>query len=151
MTQLLNQTLNRKRDLIRLRQRVRQLTRALGFVAADQGLIAAAVFHLGVVALEERGRIGVVLDLRDGQLRATPSRDVASLAGVRLAWPVPAKVPSLEIDDLAWTMQQLDCITPMDLFEEVKQQNLDLLQALREARACRTQLECLRRQQHDAA
>jgi hypothetical protein len=144
MTQLLNQTLRGTRGLVRLRQRTRQLTRALGFAPRDQALIAAAVFQLGCGTLD-RGRGGrVAFHLGEGKLHAT-SPDAAGPGGVHLEWPLPRREAALDAIDLAWALQQLEQLTPLDLFEEFRQMNLDLLQALNDLQACRSELGKVRR------
>ncbi len=140
MTALLSQSLRGKRDLIRLRQRTRQLTRALGYSARGQALIAAAVFQLGCRALDAGRRGRVAFDLRDGKLRAATSQDAADPERVQLEWPLPPGQSALAPDDLAWAMRELDELTPADLFEEVRQQNLDLLLALQDLQTCRSEL-----------
>jgi hypothetical protein len=158
MTQLLNHALRRKRDLLRLRQRTRQLARALGFAARDQALIAASVFHLGCCLLNERRHCRVAFHIRDEKLQAQSEsgqsaspQDASEAERVRLEWPLPCRPTPLTQADLAWAMQQLERLTPLNLFDEVKQQNLDLLQALRDLHDCRAELGRLRCPRGDAA
>jgi hypothetical protein len=151
MTQLLDHALRGKRDLLRLRQRARQLARALGFAPADQALIAAAAFQLGCSASAQARRCRLTFHLREGKLQAVTSQDAPDLARVQLEWVLPGREPSLAPTDLPWAMRELERLTPLDLFEELRQQNLDLLQALHELQSCRTALGRLRPRRGDAA
>jgi hypothetical protein len=158
MTQLLNQALRRKRDLLRLRQRARQLARALGYAARDQALIAASVFQLGCWALEQGHRCQITFRVADGQLLAVPvpgkvasSHDAADPNGVQLEWSLPRRDSGLTPVDVVWAMRELERLTPLDLFEEVRQQNADFLLALNDLQLCRNELGKGRRQCGDAA
>jgi hypothetical protein len=51
---------------------------------------------------------------------------------LRLEAPLPAKPPTVGIEELPWLLKELEKLTPANLFEEVQRQNQELLRALRE-------------------
>src|SRR5262249_47899660 len=149
---LLTHTFQGKRDLLQLRQRSRQIARALGYSARDQALISAAVFQLGCCTTGNHRRGSIRFQLGDGKLlaissarRASPSPDAPAGDGVRLEWLLPRRETPLALADLVWAVNELDELTPLDLFEEMRQQNLDLLQALHDLQSCRSELGRLQR------
>jgi hypothetical protein len=46
----------------------------------------------------------------------------------------------MSAEDLAWSLQTINEFAPTSLFDEIKQQNEDALQLLRELRACQNEL-----------
>ena len=44
-----------------------------------------------------------------------------------MVFPLPDKALSFERNDLVWIIQQLNRITPLCLFDEIRQQNLEVL------------------------
>jgi anti-sigma regulatory factor (Ser/Thr protein kinase) len=72
------------------------------------------------------------------------SPDAQSL--LRLDKPLPPGERDLEREDLAWMVRQLAAVDAPSLYEEVRQQNQELLQALHELQACRAQLAQVRKQ-----
>lgn len=133
--------LARRKDLLLVRQRARQLARLLGYDAPQQALIAAGTFAVAWQAYQD-GRGWVMFRLEDDILHvfsgATPGARVedahheAEAAGqptpLRLVRALPKPGPSLSGADLVWAAAQLHEHTPHDWFEEVCRQNQEMLE-----------------------
>ena len=72
-------------------------------------------------------------------------RDSTQSSVLRLSVPLPIDPPALATEDLAWIVEQLARVTPAGLFDELKQQNRELLQALADCQVCRAELDKLRK------
>jgi hypothetical protein len=160
-TPLLTVRLRRNRDLLLVRQRTRQLARILGFDAAEQSRLAAAVFHLAWHAVHHLRRPDLIFRIADSVLHVAPqchpSGHDKPTGGetpdgcLRLERPLPPTADALAAADVAWVLQELVRLTPPSVFEEVQQQNQDLLEAYHELQACRTELDHRKRSRPDAA
>ena len=157
-----------RRDILLARQRARQLSGLLGFEPGDQLLLGAAVFEFTWSAYQSRGRVVLHFELVEDRLRVFCSRPesakqeeerrvaelrsrgsrgqrravlplpVAELA-VCLEKPLPAQPGPLPVEDIAWSMRELARQTPLNLFEEIRQCNMELLRLARgETRAGRS-------------
>jgi hypothetical protein len=158
MTLLLKHSLDSKQDLLRLRQRTRQIVRALGYGDRDQMLITATEFHLGCLFADQRKRCSVQFDVNEGKLLIVPislaratTQDASDLERVRLEYPLPRLDGRLDVNDLAWAVLELDQMTPSEIFEEMRQLNAEMLWAMHELQTCRSELGRLQRPRPDAA
>jgi hypothetical protein len=170
MTQsLLIFPVRKNKDLVLLRQRSRQLAAMLGYERQDQATIAAGAFAIIHQAFRQHGACTVHFELADNVFRVFPvmgepaargnrlTRQVspcgsrpdqhALLTGVcppaaplRLEKPLPVKEPPLAAPDLAFVAQELNRLSPPDVFSEIERQNQELLHILVELRACQTKL-----------
>jgi hypothetical protein len=134
---LLTLKVRTKRDVLRARQRARQIARLLGYEPVEQSWIAASVFDMARKAMTHRAVLRIELQpdlLRisvqscDHESRDFQSRDHEGA----IALPLPdgrssENASSLDRHDLPWIIQQLNRITPVNLFEEFHQQNLEML------------------------
>jgi len=140
MNQLLFECpLRRKRDLFLARQRARQIASLLNYDRERQARIAAAVFEVA----------GQVCGKSDARVRFQISGDslhvsVLPRSALFLVLPLPADEGKCDRTDLAWAVQELDRFTPLNVVEEARQQNQELLRALQELQAARKELACLR-------
>jgi hypothetical protein len=160
-TLLLTVRLRRNRDLLLGRQRARQIARILGFDADEQARISAAVFHLGWHAVEHLRQPDLVFRIVSSVLHVVPECHRTDPVGpgssetpagcLRLERPLPKTAKALAPEDVAWALQELVRLTPPNIFEEVQQQNQDLLQAYHELQSCRTELDQRKRARPDAA
>jgi hypothetical protein len=55
----------------------------------------------------------------------------------RLEFTLPDPAGAPPADDIPWLVQVLDRMTPLNVFEEIRQQNRDVLVVLREMRSRR--------------
>jgi hypothetical protein len=60
---------------------------------------------------------------------------VRAMPEARFEIPLPA-APAMSADDAAWAVRELDRQTPLNLFEEVRRQNEELLRLVQELGAC---------------
>jgi hypothetical protein len=153
-TTLLHLKLNRRPALVLARQRSRQVARLLGFDAADQARIAAAVFHLAAHAFQHAASREIVFQLAGGALHVYPVCGKKKPAGAEPPLRLERRLPrelAMPPEDVAWVVQELARITPANLFEEIRQQNQELLHAFQELHACRAEVERLTRPRPDAA
>lgn len=123
--------LHSRRDRVGARQRARQIGRLLGMPPAEQAGFAASVFELACQAS--------LLTFRIHGNRLQVSSDAGHLERV-----IPSRLQTLAAEDLPWLVQELDQHTPLNLFEEYRQQNRELLAAMEMLHACRRELAQLR-------
>ena len=120
--------LHSRRDLVRVRQRARQIAGLLGFDSHHQSWIAANVFDIACQACRFTGRAVLRFQLHDSNLQVRVGG-----SWQRLVHPLPEQPTRLALEDLPWAIQQLDQLTPLCLFEEFRLQNQELLGVLNEA------------------
>jgi hypothetical protein len=146
-----------KKDVIRARQRARQVASLLQFSPQDQACLAAGTFVIACQALESLGTAVVCFQLEDAQLKVfanvegapgeanhpvnritcLPARDGLQL---RLVKPLPADSRLAEAD-LAWLVNNVGETRGL-LFEEVIKQNQEVLMLLHTLHASgRAQIE----------
>jgi hypothetical protein len=116
-TSLLTVRVRTGRDALILRQRARQLAGLLGFDEDQRGAVAATVFEMVC-----QGRVR-------GVIRFCLRGDALQVGRLLFSLPDPSATPPRE--DIPWLIEVLDRLTPFKLFEEIKQQNRDLLRAIR--------------------
>jgi hypothetical protein len=136
---LLSLRLRRKRDVVLARQRARHLAALVGLGPRDQAALACGVFETAWRALQEFGRVKVEFALGDAAVRVSvlphagksPEGDETPQAGkpTCLERALPERLPAGR-EDLAWSFRQAAALAPLDCYEEMRLQNLELLQAL---------------------
>jgi hypothetical protein len=153
---LLTVAVRRKKDLLRLRQRGRQIAALLGYEAYDQSAIAAGVFAIACQTLREYGPCVVHFQLVDNVFRVVPVGarkhtqptagrfqgwygSVDAAPALRIEKPLPPREPPLSAEDAVFAAQHLERLTPSNLFEEIERQNQELLQAMIDLRASQAQ------------
>lgn len=128
MTSLFQVAIVRKRHLLLVRQRARQIARLLGLPPAGQALFAASTFELAFQALEY-GRATIRFTVQAGRLiveaigpgaPATIGRHELSLGGAGQA---------LASEDVAWTIRRVAQMASFEPFEEIRLQNREALAA----------------------
>lgn len=141
------------KDLIIARQRTRHIARLLNFEPRDQAAIAATVFTLARGCLTEAGRLKLQFHIRRNTLQIVPETpepeclpfDASARWNTwRLEKPLPQADSTMSLEDLSWAMETMSEFAPASIFDEIAQQNEDMLNLLRE-------LAELRQQQHVAA
>jgi hypothetical protein len=140
-TPLLTLPLRQKRDLLRTRQLARQCADLLGFETSDQICIAAAVFDLACQALQLAGQASVSFAIVEECLTivctpAVTARQCLGTENLRLSKRLPVGAAVVR-DDLPWMLQQLVELAPLDVFDEMRKLNQELLRALLDLAACR--------------
>lgn len=161
-TPLLTIALRSKRDVVEARQRGRQLAGLLGLPPAEQLLVSAAVFEVAWSALQSRGHCQLCFQIEDHRLAvfATKLERKKPVSGnrakkleapalmqllakldepaapraseLRLEKPLPVSPGTLAVEDIPWAAQELAKQTPLNLFEEIRRQNQELLRLLHE-------------------
>jgi hypothetical protein len=153
--------LRRRRDVLLARQRARQVASLLGIDAREQTLLAAAVFEMGNHAVHQFGKAEIRF-LLDGDHLQISTAAVGSTAMWRTLWAeqdslvcirreLPPASLSVDREDLPWLLEELAKVTPAKLFDEVQQQNQELLRTLHELQACHDELARLHHRQRSAA
>lgn len=146
-----------KRDILLARQRARQIAGLLGFDPVARLEIAARAFEIAWTAHRQGDGQTIIFQIEDqvlrvfspnlGARRKESQRQPRRLdpCGVerlmnrlrraspestilRLETPLPS--PILSLEDLAWAVQELSRQTPLNVFEEIRQQNLEMLRLL---------------------
>jgi hypothetical protein len=74
-----------------------------------------------------------------------PGPDAFAELALRLEKPLPSRAAAMPIEDIAWSMQQLAQHTPLNLFEEIRQYNLELLRLAGDQRGRKEEPEAPRR------
>ncbi len=139
--------LRRKRDVVVARQRARQLARMLGYDPPEQVNVAAAVFELAARAAEERRNTTLQFQLSGTHLHVFCEPQTS----LRLLRPLPDDARRMALEDLTWAAQQLAERTPLDLFDEMRRHNQELLRVMQELLACQVELEQRKERQRSAA
>jgi len=139
-TSLLTLPLRRKRDLVVARQRASQIAGLLGFERRELAGMAAAVFEMAGQAWR-RGRDGQLCFQMNGRALQVFANPPTTL---HLEVPLPAKVMGLDADDMAFAVQQLGEMTPLDVLAEMQQQNLELLRTLHDLKMAQAELAQLK-------
>jgi hypothetical protein len=129
----------RKRDLLRARQLVRRAAGLLGFDATDQMCLAAAAFDLACQAHAVSGRADVCCEIADdcfnvvclpaAGARLSPAIDQPSLPRICKRLP---PVEAAARDDVPWMLKKAAELAPLDVFDEMRQINQELLRTLLE-------------------
>ncbi len=145
---LLVLAIRNKRDIVQARQRIRQTAGLLGFDHQEQSGLASAVFEIAC-KLRQQSRAGeirlhveadalhLIAYCPDGE--ATPPH-----ATLHLQRPLPTKALNFTSEDLAWAVVELELLTPLNLFDEIHQQNQELLLLVRDLQACQAEVARLR-------
>lgn len=157
-TPLLTLRIQSQRDVVLARQRARQIAGLLSFSPRCQTALGAAVFELALHVARRGGSLQ--FELRDDALHVIPHLTTGAASGhgretrrwtnrlparegrenappLRLVEPLPDQARSPAREDLSWLIAQLTRHTPLSLFEEICQQNRELLRALQELEAGR--------------
>jgi hypothetical protein len=138
-TNLFGQTLKTKRDLLHARRVARQAAGLLGFDAGEQIALATATFDLACQAHAATGRARIDVDIDSDWLRITCAclvtprqrKDVKVPEPLVISKRLPATGP-MSREDVGWMLQTLQELRKLDVFEEVRRINQDLLGTLLE-------------------
>jgi hypothetical protein len=128
---ILTLALRRKRDLLLARQQARQVARLLGFNSREQIHIAATVFEIARNTLQHTRRGSLHFRVVNQLLQVCPTGAGSTL---RLEKPLPNESAAVAREDLSWLLPELARLTPLNLFEEMWNQNQELLRLLRDVR-----------------
>ncbi|HYV37700.1 MAG TPA: hypothetical protein VE988_18595 [Gemmataceae bacterium] len=136
-TPLLSLSLCSKRDLLRARQMARHAVNMLGYDARQQILLTAAVFDLVCQVHAQTDNATLDFDIINDHFHVvcTPGRPAARGVGsadgepVKLNKPLPAGA-TVPRADVPWMLQKLLEMAPLDVFDEMRKINQELLQTL---------------------
>jgi hypothetical protein len=137
MKSLLTLTIQTRRDILFARQSMRQLCRLLGFDPVMQIKMACAVFELAYTDWQAHGTVQLSVGI-DGRMLCVYARvgpleqeqKATTGRGLRLSVVLPAVATTLSREDLLWVLRQMQRRKKRELFEEIRQQNNDVLQLL---------------------
>jgi hypothetical protein len=147
---ILTLPLRKKSDVLLARQRARQIAKLLGFDRREQACIAAGVFAVASTARQHAGRCAVVFQLEGDVLQVVPvlgrrrrpslERLLQQLPSgtrnlLRLEKPLPVEGSVVNREDLPWFVEELARLIPLNVFDEIEQQNQELLHTLHELHA----------------
>jgi hypothetical protein len=126
-----------KRDLLRARQLVRRAAALLGFDAGDQMCLAAAAFDIACQIHLASGETVVSLEVAEGcfSVVCATAPDGLTRAGEdrpsvrRISKRLPADA-SANLDDVPWMLTASAELAPLEVFDEMRQLNQELLRAL---------------------
>jgi hypothetical protein len=146
-TSILTLPLRNKRDVLLARQRARQIAKLLGFDPREQACIAAGAFAIARTGMQHAGRRALTFQLEGNLLQIVPVLGRRRHAGLerllrrlasgtsselRLEKPLPAQGAAVDRAELAWVVEELAGLTPLDVFAEIERQNQELLHTLHE-------------------
>jgi|SRR5208282_1713754 len=137
-TPILTLTLRSRRDTMLARRHARHIAGLLGFSPRLQAWIAAVAFEIACNCLRDTGRAQLHFRVFQGTLHVVPdSQKGAPNAAVsradrvmRLDMPLPHGEENMAPHDVAWALKQVTRLAPLNLFEEMRKQNQELLHAL---------------------
>jgi hypothetical protein len=130
-----------KRDVVLARQRARQIARLLGFDPREQVCLAAAVFEIACTAREDSRRPTLEFRIRNQLLEVFPvyssapdhcRKRIGPGRDLRLEKLLPERAHNVDASDLAWIVQEVGRLAPVNVFEEMRRQNQELLWTLHE-------------------
>jgi hypothetical protein len=113
-----------KRDVLRARQRARQVAGIVGLDLMERAGFAAAVFACACRTWRAGGR-AAEFRLAGGRLFFLPTN---SQWGKPVHWPLPARALPVTREEVPFIARALGEMTPLDVFEEFEQQNREYLQ-----------------------
>ncbi len=139
MKELICLSVKTKADLIRVRQHIRRISRMLGFDSLQQAKISCIAFEMvcGTFLEKEEAILQAFyadgkISIRTGTLpRISPCQfpeEDEQLTEI----PVPNVQDDLSEEDVVWAIRAMNRYGKTNLFEEIRQQNNDLLRALLE-------------------
>jgi hypothetical protein len=149
-TSILTLPLRKKRDVLLARQRARQIAKLLGFDPREQACIAASAFAVASTARQHASGCAVSFQLQGDMLqvipvlgrrrtsgleRLLPQLPSATRSLLRLEKPLPANGPAVNPEDLSWLVEELARLMPLNVFDEIEQQNQELLHTLQQLHA----------------
>src|SRR5207245_1268936 len=124
---LLNIAVRHNKDVLLARLRARQVVRLLGLRESEQVRIAALVFEIARQGIQEQESIELTFRIEEGALEVLVTEDQERAGPVRLQEPIVGRDPKLTPEDMVWLLEHMVESTPRSLFDEVQQQNQDLL------------------------
>jgi hypothetical protein len=130
VTSLFSLRLRCRRDLVRARWRARQIAGLLGFDSLEQAEIAAVVFEIARQTYDRQAPCMLRFQLLGEALHVFPVGDRRRDQAGHLARPLPRKALAPAWEDVPWLVRELVRRTPLNLFEELRKQNQELLRAL---------------------
>ncbi len=117
-----------KRDVLKARQRVRQIAGLLGYEPLEQTWIAACAFAIARSGFQSGRGTSLVIYLKGNLLGIVLSGSNSQAPRHRpCVFSLPNNPTTLDRYDLPWIIQQLNQITPVNLFEEFQQQNQEIM------------------------
>jgi hypothetical protein len=138
-TPLLKVTVSTYRDVVRVRQLTRRAAALLSFETIDQICLAAAAFDLAWQAFHPAGRASVSFLVDENMFRVVCKHEsLGDGPHLLLEKSLPPPACGVLLTDLAWTLEQVTALGPLDLFEELQTANRELLRTLLELAALRT-------------
>lgn len=136
---LLELPIQRKRDLFLARQRGRQIASLLNLERDRQTSIAAAVFEMAAQVCGKKGaKLRFQLTDNGFQVLVLPRSPLC------LDVPLTTLGSKLDCTDLTWAVQELHRNTPLDITEEARHQNRELLRVMQELESARVELVGMR-------
>jgi hypothetical protein len=149
ITPILTLKIRNRRDVLRARQRARQIAGLLGFELLEKTAIACAVFEIARRACRSMGGSAIRFQLDESTLAVFPVKcghgradvdlhsswdskpfhpaEPATDSMLRLDRPQPSRALPLDRESLAFVAAELSRLTPFDVFEEIHQHNQELL------------------------
>ncbi|MCI0638134.1 MAG: hypothetical protein L0Y72_05060 [Gemmataceae bacterium] len=148
MIRLLTLPLDGPLDMVRARQRARQIARLLRFDPYDQIGVAAAAFTIASQAVHNQTSAELRIDIDDAVLHlyaeptsgSPPPKRAPAMSrkntsqSARQAFRFERRLPDAAcespVEDLVWMIEQLDRELPLDWIDEMELQNHETLQLL---------------------
>lgn len=128
-----------KKQLIQIQARTRRLCRMLGMAPLEQAKVVSVLFELTFKQLGQFGQVLVDVEITDEDLKVrcrppewfeSPKENSNSLS--QFAMSLPPDPERLASEDIVWTLHQLQSMDKVSVFEEIRQQNNDLMRAILE-------------------
>src|SRR5262249_18164546 len=148
---LVEMPLRSRRDVVWARQRVRRLTALLKFEGHEQALVVAGAFAIAYQALGLMADASLCVHVRDGALhilaQPTDGFDEASAPGLTSRLCLHKPLPHMDLngsrvklnengrgsfssEDISWIAAQIPLLEKLDVFEEIRRQNDEILALL---------------------
>jgi hypothetical protein len=143
------------RDILLARQKARQIAVLFHFQPQDQVCIAAGAFAVAAQALRHSRSAELRIQIDNtalhvfarvkgsAHLARKKNQALRSACSLRLVKTLPTSGPEFAVEDLAWLVGQLSRGAPHRIFEEIDQQNQEVLALLHALQSARTKIEQL--------
>lgn len=124
---ILSMSIRRRNDILRVRQRSRQLARLLGVDLKTQLRLTACAFEIGWQLLHRRGQGQIRFELDGNRLHIKPMSRSIPCSVIALEGPL-----RLTPEDIVWAIRGLSELTPLCPIEEMRLHDQELLWLLHE-------------------
>lgn len=121
MSHILSMSIRRRHDILRVRQRSRQLARLLGVDLKTQLRVTACAFEIAWQLMHRRGHGQIRFELEGNRLHIKPLSRSIPASAIELTGAT-----RLAPEDIVWAIRGLEELTPLSPIEEKRLHDQEL-------------------------